>query len=56
MSETHEHTREESGRFVRVVCSCGWTGKWRSCTAFLLERQLHSDDGVHLYAVRREEA
>ena len=49
----HEHTREESGRFVRVVCTCGWAGRWRSRTAFLLGKQLHSDDGEHLFAVKR---
>ena len=51
----HEHSREENYRLVRVVCSCGWTGRWRARSAFLVEKQLHSDDGEHLYAVRREE-
>jgi hypothetical protein len=55
MSE-HKHTHEEVGRLVRVVCSCGWKGRWRSRSAFLVEKQLHSDDGEHLYAVRRGEA
>ena len=54
MSE-HEIGREENYRLVRVVCSCGWTGRWRARSAFLVEKQLHSDDGEHLYAVRREE-
>lgn len=53
---THEHTRETSGRFVRFACTCGHTGPWRSCTAFLLGKQLHSDEGEHLHAVRRAEA
>jgi hypothetical protein len=49
----HIHSREENYRLVRVVCSCGWRGKWRARSAFLLERQLHSDDGEHLSMVRR---
>lgn len=53
----HEHTREESGRrYIRVACTCGWRGPWRDRTAHLLDKQLHSDDGQHLYAVRRGEA
>jgi hypothetical protein len=56
MNETHEHSREETGRLIRVVCSCGWTGRWRSRSNYLLEKQLHSDDGEHLYAVRRGQA
>lgn len=52
----HDHGREESGRYIRLACSCGHKGKWRSKTAFLLEKQLHADDGAHLYAVRNEEA
>jgi hypothetical protein len=52
----HEHTREESGRYIRVACSCGWRGKWRYRFAYLLDKQLHSDDGEHLYAARRESA
>lgn len=49
----HEHGREESGRVIRVACSCGWRGRWRSRTAFLVDKQLHSDDGEHLSMVRR---
>lgn len=52
----HEHTREESGRYIRVACSCGWRGQWRSRVAYLLARQLHSDDAAHLFTIRREEA
>lgn len=55
-SEPHEHSREERGRVVRVTCSCGHRGPWRSRTSFLVEKQLHSDDGGHLYTVRRGEA
>ena len=49
----HEHGREESGRLVRLACSCGHKGKWRSRSTYLLRQQLHSDDGEHLSAVRR---
>lgn len=49
----HDHGREESGRYVRVVCTCGWTGPWRYRLAYLLDKQLRSDDGEHLFAVRR---
>lgn len=53
----HEFTRETSGRMVRAVCSCGeWVGTWRSARAYLVETSLHSDEGGHLYAVRRAEA
>jgi hypothetical protein len=52
----HDHGREETGRLIRLACTCGHKGKWRSRTAYLLSKQLHSDAGEHIHQVRRQGA
>jgi hypothetical protein len=52
--EAHIFGRETSGQSTRAVCSCGnWHGQWRHP---IDRRGLHSDEGEHIYAVRREQA
>ena len=55
-STAHDHTREETRLCIRAICSCGWKGRWRSRERPQVEKQLHSDDGEHIYAVKRGEA
>ena len=52
--QEHTLTREENGRLVRVVCTCGHKGRWRARSAFLVEKQLRSDESGHLHAIQRE--
>lgn len=51
----HTFTYRESGRYVRAVCSCGWTGDWRVAARPDIQRALHSDENAHYYAIKRAE-